>query len=507
MKILEVLLKEHEIEKILILRTLMQYKSLNMNEVCNYVNVKRATLRRYLSEMEEDIQELNSSLVITNDEKRNLTIECEKCMNMEAFIMKLQLLYLERSAYYHVLVYLTLHPEVYIDELSKNLSFSRSYCYHIFQKLNRIFEKNDFGIHLASDDGCIRAIGDELHIRLFFFQFMLIYHSSIRWPFPISREELQQNYPSDVRKRLAEKSDETCVRIDYLQAIATRPLQLGIHIPPPPKKLKKILQIYQKHSPLATSLAKSFFLFDTLKEEEKESILLYYAAVTRMFVPDLDIKSSQKDIGKEIMENETDEVAQLSKRFYASFIKTFDLQIEESMSTQVLFFISMFIQVGLLFQTDFLSVTGIIKDDNLDSKSQRLLDKIHNFHIQFLEENDMIRFKNNSSAAYFSFVQNALYLTIKVFKKVSFSLFVEDNQLFNGSSLIWEKIRQVYGDDLFVKTDQADQADLIITDYISRSTENSVVHFIGDLFEERTWRQILDFLNNMIVERSLQDEA
>lgn len=143
---------------------------LSISELQNKLNVNKQKLKILIKNLEQDIEEVNKKIAISslfNDKNRSILSRELTSEELVSLRNSLEEKYISTSAQYKGLLFILEKRSFNITQLSKYLSFSKSYTYKILDKIIFFLSTIDNKLYFSKlNETFIILTGDEIVIRL-----------------------------------------------------------------------------------------------------------------------------------------------------------------------------------------------------------------------------------------------------------------------------------------------------------------------------------------------------
>lgn len=477
-------------QKLVILQQLKK-GLVNIPELARSLGISERSVKEISVGLSEDLKEenFNNFLVISKG-----SIQLEKELVDEEYILSVIAIrkkYLFDSNLFRVLLFILEMRTFSIVQLAEEFSYSVSYCYKVYKKIEKFFQVTNAKIFLnKTDDIRFALVGDESSIRILHYLCVSSVSKGNHWMFTSITEKeilsIQKYLNSNRYKRLSSIGKN---KVNYILAVYEISLKNGYYIEDLDEDIRKLGHIFRKERELNLYLK-------YLKEEkflQKKTLpddLIHLAFIANYFSQELTLDSKKESLGEEIANLK-------NNKFVEKCAQLLDLikviyPLSNRVTHQLLY--SLCIRLVVIHYFGLSQFMPLYQVPPLKSKIEKTVEScIEKVFLGYTTEVSLKKIKYSFTQIIVSYILLELPITqniyIEFFYRPQYKPIIENAIRHNYSSKVI-KIVEDYRD-----------ADIVISD--TYDYPNKKYFYFSDVFDQYSWEQLGNFLNQVIKSESI----
>lgn len=488
-------LKKSHIGKLNLLKQLIvNGGKMSTKELSGSLDVSQKTIIRYALELQEELHKLNEDVLHFEQNRQFICLDATKEQVNYHFVDYLNLSYLRESPPFLLLLEMLYNPKSSPTQLAETLHLNKSSIYSYILDLKKHLKKFKIDLDITSDDGA-RFIGDEKHLRFFYYYFFWNSYKGNLSQFEGAVTHLHEaliveNLDSLFDALVPSKQK----RAIFILAICLRQTQERQQFAHMSKEIAAVVRIFSEVNDLATIYdSKEIDIPEEHLENEKFFLNLFF----RLGLSGVDTDQQREKIIGKLKETDS-EIMILSQKLLIEIQKQFNLNFAP---TQQLNYLYNIVLLNLyLFYIDVDMPNEMMKMFGLNdlfrlrtSYGAVQKDQITAFCRRFMKENHIsIRYAPIIDVLVFELIKGAVTTQLRI--AVQFSL----NNL--GEYIIKEKLKLIFNHEVLTFVENIDEADLVISDCYEGYQEK-MGFYIEDFSDKRIWYNLFQFIQEQITNR------
>jgi predicted DNA-binding protein YlxM (UPF0122 family) len=479
-------------------------QGLTLSELSDLCNLSLAATKKYIDQLNQELTLIGSKLTIRK--KANHQYYCSKSFpSFTEISKKLIFLYAQHSVSFQICQLLIELDDISIMALSLKLNISVSHVYRSIQQLNKRLKrfnlqvKNNYKNHFEFE-------GQEIDIRVFMFQFLTTCIPSDHWLFP-SIPKSRLHY--ELQILFSENTLDSVNTFDfftYFAIIKKRISKRKFLAPRSPKSL----DLLSYYTFLPEEAFKNCHFFNTLffETDAAEIETLYVSFFMRVLFPNIIAQEKILLSGKELSQTKEAMTAFFVAVLH-SFKETFTINMPQSHYYKLLYECVLIYNLPILINTNMHYVWNIdiitLKTKQIDDQ---LMTKIVHFLAASMEKCEVPTFdKTFFYENQFDYLANLLYIEASMYMQISIIICLDLGRDIVTKKFIKNRLQTFFNSNLITFTNDANNADLIISDAASHSTSTLPTIFVKSLLDNYLWNNILRTIQELILKKLQKNSA
>lgn len=493
---IEQLIKKNKFSNLTLLKSFTANPIQTIDSLKQSIAISETSIKKLIPDLNNDLILYTSEQYQILKKESNYVISSTNNSNIDLTnsYHTLRLAYLNSSATFQLLIFLTVNTKNDIPTISEYLYVSKAHFYRLLTKLTLFL--SHFNLDIQNIQGSLQISGDEIMIRSVLIVIVATTHQTIEWPFEQFPKELITSLPNykNLKRQLPPNSH---YYLTFIFAVNTIRLRKGfllnnihvIHADP-------ILEILRE----TNDLTKSFdqfppnFPLDKIHSKFERD---FFNIFIRLTIANVDTKEQKIEFGKCFSTSEhpiTRYCSSLCTTFFSHFA------LEESTSDY-----AEFLYYSVLYHmAEFYVDSSILSLLKLNSKLPDLLNiypkanEIFNFFLSFNKnylslDNSQLTF----SEEFIKFFSHTALLFLRMKQKTHLSIHVFYSTNIYGEEFLKERILCVLSDQAIRFTDKPEEADLLISNSSSHYPEKIPHYFLPDIYDYQALNKLCSFVQEM----------
>lgn len=463
-------------------------------EIMNEFFLSKTTLRRYMNELENDLQTIfQMGVMIQYNSFGNLMITRSIEYTIGYTIDQLRILYIKESSLFQVLTALFSKSYLSVDQLSIDLNLSTPHVYKSLSMIKLILKKFDGTIYL-SEFGNLE--GSEFGIRYFcYLIYWNVFKTSTENPFSprVLPEFLDIEY---LKKNMGIKKNLTFsqkMKIRMIQAITcfritNRKKELDV-----PEEYLVDIQFFYRGENL---LNLGGFRVDEATLVKESMALSFFI---RGLVFDVDTPEMRRKIVKDYQQS-TLTVARLTENILNDFHQQFGFEYRKEMYDESYYLLLCFLiyckhihmEVDEYFENSIQKNERIVKENR---NFELFRHKLIHFITSYQEFTQLSTLASEQLAHLLFYIYDLNTSTPHV------KVFVMNNGAIGNGYLIKNGIQEVFNADILRIVEDPEEADLIISDVYEGVEVKAERFYFNNIYDEKNWEGLIQYLSEFIFKK------
>lgn len=472
----------------------MHSNKLQLFEIESFLNEPRKKIKRVVESLKLDISEYSR----INKKRCSLIVEKEKVyfspdlcdeefVNLKSF---LQEEYLRASGAYRGLLYILEKRCFSITKLAKHLSYSESYTYKIMKKIKEFLIVMDLEIFISKkNETILQLLGDEVSIRLLHYLTIHYVSANEKWWFhTIHKQRIDTEYSFMNSNRIKKLSKSNLQRVHIIFAIYEIAIKKGCLSKDLPNSVVHLGKIINKEKELSKYL-NDLNKKRAVKTNNLHVEVLQFASLLNYFTQELRTKEEKINIGKEIVNNESNEIAKPCISLLKQVCKKYTMSKD-------IYYILAYQLCNRLIVIHHLNYFKFMKFN----KCQVLKGETEKFICSIVEESLKEYCSEESyQNLLLSFTQVVLsYLTLS--SGESLKIYIEFHRNPECKVIIENILIYNYRKQVLRIVDDFNEADIVISDTFIPGDKEKFFYF-HDVFDRTAWYNLGTYLNEIMQKR------
>lgn len=489
------LLKKSDYIELEIFQTISRNSTnIDISTLMTEFSLSRSSVKRHVEQLNSILIKLNLEAKIVQDEKYYYCISNKSLIEEKNLFHHVQLFLLENSPTFNLLQLLFNSPSMPKYDYFEKLNISETTFYKLVKHLNEFL--NLFSVKIAKRQEHFLLVGDEHHIRFLICAVFNEVYQNIKWPFQNKAvPQLKYYHSLNYSIQLAEKAPSIRIRNKILLTTLNIRTQNEFYTSAFDPLISNIMNIYINNN--YNFNVNSFTYADTRYEDSE---LLFSEILLRIFDYSIDDEQSKITIGEQL-QKVNNSLVSMCTELLQNFIYKFDILIDEDTHSKLMYYIVFHHVVILYFNFDLssiLKINTLYKEPLIDRADDAIKD-VSTFYSQFIHKHNFPAFKTTETK---KSVSELLYFILQISYKKTLNVYVHYMKDSIGTLLIATKINTIFNSSSITIVENISNADIIISDCIETSKNNSEYFFFDDIQNKKLWQELFSYLQSNIFKQN-----